>query len=293
MILSANAQRQHTPKSTPILEYGKKKHKLITMKKSYVIGAIVIVITIIIVGVYFAFRSGTKSPAPSPSVDTADGINDSVDKAIKKIANDVEKSTKEGYISRREYMTSDPSQSLGKLTEIVLTNIMGKPIKAIIERDNVSGVLKVVMNGVDPKVFEPSLSSISDCVSKKIKTAQDIQEIDSTSIYNCTNDYFSKNGKEFDEKIVPAALSMIENSYNNFASENERKAIESRGGSTKAHTLCLVVHGTDSSPEFEKCLDSDPKTITWDKLKEIMVKRRNREEAKIKAPAPRGARPEP
>ena len=254
------------------------------MKKSYVIGAIVIVITIIIVGVYFAFRSGTKSPAPapSPSVDITDGINDAIDKEIKKIANDVEKSAKEGYISRREYYSPDPSQSLATLTEIVLTNIITKPITAIVERDDVSGLLKVVMNGVDPKVFEPSLSGISNCVSTSITTAPNIKKFDRMNIYNCTNDYFSKNGKEFDEKIVPAALSMMENSYNNFASENKRKAIESRGGSIKTLGLCSMIHGEDS-PELEKCIDSGAETITWDKFKENMIKRREREEAKIKA----------
>ena len=55
---------------------------------------------------------------------------------------------------------SDPesAQSLEDFTRIVLSNVMGKPVKAVVSRDDVSGVLKVVMTGVDPTVFEPSVS---------------------------------------------------------------------------------------------------------------------------------------
>lgn len=251
------------------------------MKRPYVIGGIVIVVIIIIVGVYFAFTSDTKSPAPSTPANSTDDINSVIDNQIKEIANDVEKSAREGYISRREYYSSDSAQSVGEFVRIVLSNIMGKPIKAVIERDDVSGVLKVVMNGVDPKVFEPSLSVISNCVSEKIKTANGPREMP-MHVYSCTNDYFSKNGKEFEDKIMPAILDMNKNAFYEYASPETQADYKRRGGLRNAHILCEWEHGT-GSPELEGCVDSDPKTITWDKQKEIMEKIKEREIAEKEA----------
>lgn len=245
-------------------------------------GMVLGIIVLLVGGIWWLvnfFKKKGDSPSPSPvdsPASVGDGINDAVDKEIKEIADDVEKSAKEGYISRREYYSSDPAQSAGEFVRIVLSNIMGKPIKAVIERDDVSGVLKVLMTGVDPKVFEPSLSVISNCVSEKIKTASpSLENIDPMTIYNCTNDYFSKNGKEFEDKIVPAALTIVESVHSEYASPEAIKAVENRGGVKRF--LACEFDRAGKNPQYTSMDDcfkgAQTPEITWDKANAIMKRR--------------------
>lgn len=240
------------------------------MKPAIAIGIGVLVV-IIIVAAYFAFRSAKSGPSPPASADSGSTVSDAIDNQIDEIANDVANAAREGYISRREYMTPDPAQSVADFTKIVLSNVVGKPVKAVVSRDDVSGILKVVMTGVDPNVFEPAISNISDCVSGKIRTGPaGAPGVNSVPMYikNCANDYFSTNKSEFQDKIVPAALTIYENAYNKYASKTEREAIESRGGIKKT-TNCLLNY---REPNIEKCLDDeiDNPPITWDKVSEIL-----------------------
>jgi len=231
------------------------------------IGAIV---AAILVSAYFVFfRSGTKAPEAGAPSDIGDGINDVVDNQIEEIANDVANAAREGYIYRREYMSPDPSKNIEDFTKIVLSNIVGKPIKAVISRDDVSGILKVLMTGVDPNVFEPSVSAISDCVSDKLKTSKQKSRPDiATYTYDCADDYFSTNKSEFNDKIVPAALTMYENAYNEYAPEKEREKVESQGGIKKTAKCLFNYRG----PNIDKCLNDeiDNPQITWDKVREIL-----------------------
>lgn len=242
------------------------------MKPAIIIG-IVIVVIIIAVAAYFALRSDTPAPAPSPDVgapaEIGDGINDVIDSQIDEIANDVAIAAKEGYISRREYYTTD--SKLRDLTKIVMKNIAGKPIKAIVSRDDASGVLKVLMTGVDPNVFQPSVSAISDCVSGKIKTSTTGPQDIPMYAYDCTNDYFSENSSEF-EKVAPAALTMYENAFNQYASEERKEKIKEMGGLKKGFS-CYLVNGTETGDEFESCINgSETPKITWENAKPFIAR---------------------
>lgn len=236
-------------------------------KTPLIIAAIILLLASVGVAIwYFGFRGSSSAKSPESA---GDGVNEVIDDQIKEIADDVANSAKEGYMNRIEYMTPDPTQSISEFTRIVLTNIAGKPIKAVVSRDDVSGILKVVMNGVDPKVFEPSLSVISDCVSETIKTGpSDGINALPMNTYNCTNDYFSKNGKEFEDKIVPAILDMYENAFYDYASENERKKIESQGGAKKTLRCYINYRGNDVTNCFKEPGEGPP--ITWDKVSEII-----------------------
>ena len=155
---------------------------------------------------------------------------------------------------------------IAKLVEIVMKNILGKPVKAYVERDDVSKVLKVVMQGVDPDVFEPSLSAISSCVSDKIRNLQqNKQNVRGTEIYDCVDNYFSKNGTEFQDKIAPAALTMYENAFNQYASESEKETMKDRGGIKKI-SACGITN--DDSSQYRSCLSgSETPKITWELVK--------------------------
>lgn len=228
------------------------------MNPAIILGIVVVVI-IIAVASYFSLRS---NPEVGASAKIGGDVNDAIDSQIEEISNDVANAAREGYISQREYMTPDPAQSIEDLTKSVLTNILGKPVKAIVSRDDVSGVLKVLMTGVDPNVFEPSVSGISDCVSGKIKTSTGFVSNDLPMYaYDCTNEYFSENNLEF-EKIVPAALTMYENAYKQYASEAEKEKVEKSGGLKKTFS-CMIIH--ENSPELEQCMNgSEIPKITWE-----------------------------
>lgn len=242
------------------------------MKPAIIIGTIVVVI-IIAVASYLALKSGTKSPtqapAQAPPANVGDSINSVIDSQIEEIVNDVSNAAKEGYISRREYYTPG-SHSVADFTSIVLKNIVGKPVKAIISRDDVSGVLKVIMTGVDPNVFEPSVSAISECVSDKLKTSTVGPRNIPAYAYDCTNDYFSENNLEF-EKVAPAALTMYENAFNHYASEESKEEIKEKGGLKKGFS-CYLVNGSENSPEFDSCMNgSETPKITWEHAKPFLA----------------------
>ena len=233
---------------------------------------ILTIVVIVIVALYFAFRpvgtgSVPASPASPAPVATGD-INNVVDTQIEEIANDVANSAREGYISRKEYMSpeSDPesAQSLEDFTRIVLSNVMGKPVKAVVSRDDVSGVLKVVMTGVDPTVFEPSVSSISDCVSEKIKTSTTGPRDVPSHARACADEYFSVNGTEFEDNIVPTALTMYENAFNEYASGGRKEEAKQKGGPKKIMACKISNSGAAS---FNACLEgSEIPKITWQNI---------------------------
>ena len=259
------------------------------MKPAIIIG-IVIAVILVTVGAYFALRGGDDSPPPSPSLSPTpaavdkvqDGIDNVVDKQIEEIANDVANSAREGYISRREYMTPTPSpgssevspgseEALEDLTRIVLKNILGKPVKAIVAREEVSGILKVVMTGVDPNVFEPALDEITTCASKEIteSTSGGLIGGGPKNVMTCVDNYFSENPTEFQDTIMPAALTMWENGYNEYAPPAEKEQIASNGGLRRMRT-CRIKEGGAKNPS-QACIDGpeDPK-ITWDAFKTAM-----------------------
>ena len=243
--------------------------------KPAVITGIVVVVIIIAFASYFALRSDIPTPAPAPSpevgapAEIGDSINDVIDSQIEEIANDVANAAKEGYISRREYFTPDSALELKNLTQIVLDNIAGKPIEAIVSRDDVSGILKVIMNGVDPNVFKPSVSAISDCVSDKIKTWTEGSSSDIRRYaYDCTNDYFSENSPEF-ENITPAALTMYENAFNKYAPEDTKEQFKEKGGFKKVQSCSLANKG--NREDIKSCMNgSEIPKITWKHAKPIL-----------------------
>ena len=245
--------------------------------KPAIIGGIVILAIIAIIASYFALRKSDASPVPVPAesptpVNTGGAMDEVVDNQIAEIANDVANSAREGYMSRKEYMTPDPAQNVAEFTRIVLSNIVGKPIKAVVSRDDVSGVLKVVMTGVDPTVFEPSVSSISECVSEKIKTANGPEDMP-MHVYSCADDYFSANKSEFKDTLVPAALTMYENAYNEYGTKREIEHIKNQGGMKKLMS-CEFDQRVGENPEYNSMDDcikaAQTPDITWDKANTVM-----------------------
>ena len=249
--------------------------------KPAVITGIVVVVIIIAFASYFALRSDIPTPAPAPSpevgapAEIGDSINDVIDSQIEEIANDVANAAKEGYISRREYYTPDSeSESKSKLrdlTKIVLKNIAGKPIKAIVSRGDVSGVLKVLMTGVDPNVFKPAVSAISKCVSGEITAASPEsgpREIPRYA-YDCTYNHFSKNKSEFENIIAPAALTMYENAFNKYAPEDTKEQFKEKGGFKKVQSCSLANKG--NREDIKSCMNgSEIPKITWKHAKPIL-----------------------
>ena len=240
----------------------------------FAIGGLLVLLLLLLLFYFVFFNKSKSSPEPDAGEPPSTGsIDDVIDNQINEISKDVENSVKEGYISQREYMSPDPSKSIVDFTEIVLKYVVGKPIKAVVSRDDVSGVLKVAMTGVDPKVFEPSVSKISECVSDKLKTAKTgVEDNVPMYVFKCTDEYFSTNGKEFQDTIAPAALTMYENAFNKYASESEKKRIEESGGFKKM-AACKFVNTGGQRNECMKGTET-PK-ITWDKVKKYVRTREN------------------
>tara|TARA_R110002074_G_scaffold8841_4_gene35806 strand:+ start:14716 stop:15471 length:756 start_codon:yes stop_codon:yes gene_type:complete len=233
--------------------------------KPAVIGVIAVIVILVAIAVYFAFGGSAAPTQAAPATESQDGINEIVDQQIKAIADDVAKSAKEGYISNVEYM-SPPSAggNVGKLTAIVLKNIVAQPIKAVISRDEISGVLKVVMTGVDPSVFEPSLSNISECVSDKIRLPATKPGDLPMDIYNCADTYFKANSTEFEDTIVPAALDMWKNAITEYSSPNAEK-IAAMGDDAFKKGIACSLNGRGTEAQLQVCIDEDTtQKITWD-----------------------------
>ena len=258
--------------------------------KPAIIGGIVILAIIAIIASYFALRKSDASPVTGPvtspekeSPSGTTGVGNVVDDQVDIIVTSI----KEGYVRRVEYMTNaegansdaGDKEKIAKLVEILLSNGMTKPVTALTGRDDVSGRLKLILDGADLGSVQPILDRIGTCVSDKIskvdasKGRSETMRTLQREIYECADNELS-NGTEFQDVVVPFMETVGRNIVTNFGTQSEKESFDDR---VKKSKCALDIY---TNPEHNKLVvqPSDPRIdtlcrdepqITWNGLKEF------------------------